>query len=64
MRSVKLAGKVRLTGGEQALALFGAAGELRQGGEQLRRRIAGGILRRRDAEDDGEQGFRAACGGQ
>src|SRR5260370_41416031 len=64
MRTVKLVVKVRLAVGEEALALFGAAGELRQGGEQLRRCIAGGGLRGRYAEDHGEQGFRAARGGQ
>ncbi len=37
---------------------------MRQGGEQLRRCIAGGGLRGRYAEDHGEQGFRAARGGQ
>ena len=64
MRSAKLAGKVRLAVGEKALALFGTAGKLRQGSVQLGGRIAGGGLRGRYAEDNGEQGFRAAGGGQ
>ena len=54
MRFVNLVAKVRLAVGEQALALFGAAGELRQGDEQLRGSVAGGILRWRDAEDHGQ----------
>ena len=49
---------------EQALALFGAAGDLRQGDEQLRGCIGGIAFRRRHTQDDGQQGFRAARGCQ
>ena len=40
MRFVNLVAKVRLAVGEQPLALFGAAGDLRHSGEQLRESVA------------------------